>query len=378
MNIQLKNVEKKKREVWLDIARVIAILSISMNHAYNRSFFSYFIDTEYTFEQFSILFSILKAIICVFSRLGVPLFVMITGALLLKRDYSKKENLLHFLKHNYLTLVIATEVWMQIYLWVYIFIPDIQNNSFVLLDAITTIVKTVFFINLPVVFLSGSLWYMYMILSVYLLIPMISIFIHTVDKSYIRLIFAAVFLIAFLMPTLQVVIPVIFKEHTIRLPFEECDLMSKYCVYLLAGYYISDGILSKLKSKHLFLLTFLFYVLDCIFQFIYFFMNNMNRSMDYTNVGIFIVSVLFFEFIRRISVTKKITINVFEVLSRESFGIYFVHIVIMEFLFSVIKGKIMFFSSFFLLEAVSFLGSVLIITVFSKIPFLKKYLFYCK
>ena len=45
--------------------------------------------------------SFVKAFLYVFSRLGVPLFLMITGALLLDRKYEEKNQLRRFITHNY-------------------------------------------------------------------------------------------------------------------------------------------------------------------------------------------------------------------------------------------------------------------------------------
>ena len=69
------------RSYYLDIARAIAIISISLNHAVNRTYDNYFGQME-EFLEFSYLSSLLKSVATVFSHLGVPLFLMISGALL--------------------------------------------------------------------------------------------------------------------------------------------------------------------------------------------------------------------------------------------------------------------------------------------------------
>lgn len=69
------------RSYYLDIARTIAIISISLNHAVNRTYDNYFGQME-EFLESSYLSSLLKSVVTVFSHLGVPLFLMISGALL--------------------------------------------------------------------------------------------------------------------------------------------------------------------------------------------------------------------------------------------------------------------------------------------------------
>ena len=70
------------RSYYLDIARTIAIISISLNHAVNRTYDNYFGQMA-EFLESSYLSSLLKSVATVFSHLGVPLLLMISGALLL-------------------------------------------------------------------------------------------------------------------------------------------------------------------------------------------------------------------------------------------------------------------------------------------------------
>lgn len=65
----------KKRILWLDVARTVAIISVTFNHALSRSFETH----EGTLEEFnniSKVISAIKAVLYVFSRLGVPLFMI--------------------------------------------------------------------------------------------------------------------------------------------------------------------------------------------------------------------------------------------------------------------------------------------------------------
>lgn len=90
-----------KRVVWLDWARSLAIISVTFNHALSRSFETH----SDTYEEFLILgipLSFLKAFLYVFSRIGVPLFLMISGSLLMKRNYEDKDVLRRFIHHNWL------------------------------------------------------------------------------------------------------------------------------------------------------------------------------------------------------------------------------------------------------------------------------------
>ena len=78
---------EKTRINYLDFARSIAIISITVNHAVNRSF-NIYVDQYKEFCSMPLIITIIKSILHCFSRIGVPLFLMISGTLLLPRDYT--------------------------------------------------------------------------------------------------------------------------------------------------------------------------------------------------------------------------------------------------------------------------------------------------
>ena len=114
------------RSYYLDIARAIAIISISMNHAVNRTYDNYFGQME-EFLESSYLSSLLKSVATVFSHLGVPLFLMISGALLLHKRMETADDVKRFYRHNLWELFITTEIWYFIMYW-FIFFEDISTG----------------------------------------------------------------------------------------------------------------------------------------------------------------------------------------------------------------------------------------------------------
>ena len=114
------------RSYYLDIARTIAIISISLNHAVNRTYDNYFGQME-EFLESSYLSSLLKSVVTVFSHLGVPLFLMISGALLLHKRMETADDVKRFYRHNLLELFITAEIWYFIMYW-FIFFEDISTG----------------------------------------------------------------------------------------------------------------------------------------------------------------------------------------------------------------------------------------------------------
>jgi len=69
---------------WMDTARLLAIISITCNHAVNRVWDNYS-NQAGEFSEIGLVSSLLKSVLTFFSHLGVPLFLMLSGALLLKK-----------------------------------------------------------------------------------------------------------------------------------------------------------------------------------------------------------------------------------------------------------------------------------------------------
>ena len=89
----------ERRVFWLDAVRALAVISVTFNHALNRS----------VLDQISLLrqlnpYAFLGCLLYIFSRLGVPLFLMLSGALLLGRDYTQPRIRSRFYRHNWLLL----------------------------------------------------------------------------------------------------------------------------------------------------------------------------------------------------------------------------------------------------------------------------------
>ena len=145
-----------KRILWLDLARVIALLSISLNHAVYRAVnvgdeISYLNNVGFSFT------AIFYTIVYFFSRLGVPLFLMITGALIINKKIDTYSDVIIFYKNNLLKLLITSELWIAIMYWIIIIskLPgyDIPNKFS---STIVNFIATLLF-NMNYTY--GNMWY---------------------------------------------------------------------------------------------------------------------------------------------------------------------------------------------------------------------------
>ncbi|WEV41852.1 acyltransferase [Bifidobacterium sp. ESL0682] len=103
----VSSLPKKQRDHALDTIRIIAILDIVICHIAAGSFPA----------------GIVQQILVALGSLGVPLFVMLTGYLMLDRTYDATY-IRRFLKRNLLPLFVSLEVWNVVWFFLSHFIGD--------------------------------------------------------------------------------------------------------------------------------------------------------------------------------------------------------------------------------------------------------------
>ncbi len=159
-----------QRTFYLDAVRALAIFSISCNHAVNRAYENYSGQMA-EFQAHSLASNLLKALVTVFSRLGVPLFLMITGALILNKRMDTPQRLKRFYTHNLLGTLITTEIWYFIMFW-FILLCNPSNTMLETLSLpqlLDRMLQNQLFLNQVTL---GSMWYMPMILCIYTTLPL--------------------------------------------------------------------------------------------------------------------------------------------------------------------------------------------------------------
>lgn len=173
-----QNHEHKKllRETWLDDIRTLAIVSIVFCHCteaiypLNQSGW----DSAGTISQ------IIRTVYFTFGRLGVPLFLFLSGYLLLSRHPCQTwSDVTAFIKTKWLPLFLCYEVWILVYS-VFSFLYWDRFDAKVLLMEVLLMQQPPF----------GHLWYMPMIIGIYLVIPFLSVLFHYFGKKFLYILFA--------------------------------------------------------------------------------------------------------------------------------------------------------------------------------------------
>lgn len=340
----------KIRYYWVDIVKILACFFVIINHTLGYVFNFSGINHNTVFF-YSILFSICK--------IGVPLFIMATGYLLLQdtMNNSYKKNLWRVFR------VIVPLLGISLLLY----IKNVGFSNFSIFEFIID-----FFANPAMIYL----WYIYMLVGLYLTIPFLIKMIKNFNyKDYLY------FIIFFmLIPSL-----LIFVNNVLDFNFSNyftIALFPIFIAFLLAGLYISKISLSK---KNLYISIGIFTVCFMIF-FLYMYLNyckygEVDRSLDSYNILLVNMSLSFFYIIRYFFETKKmskIIKKIIREISLVTFGIYLLHYLITYRIYNLGIMQSVFEANYILgygiMVITIFMLSGIVIFVCRKIPILKKFL----
>lgn len=290
------------------------------------------------------------------TRASVPLFVMISGALMLGkgREISYRDFL--FTKVNKIFLPLL--LWSLIYYIYHVYRGDHEEFQFLqFIELFLTNGVSVHF------------WFMYMILGIYLTVPIIRIFIHNASKKDIEY-FLALWLYA----------SVIVKYMKFHYGFSlnlELYLVTNYVGYFILGYYLTNYTLTK---KWRFLVytggiagmaaTFLLTYLDTkeaggALQGFWYEYHSPNVLLS--SIGVFVLA--------KHSIKRGLPTFLNEI-NKVSFGIYLVHMLVLDVLGNELFDRLQQNFHPMLSIPLIVLSAVLISTIItytlSKIPILKR------
>ena len=212
-----KIVNGKKRIFYLDFIRAIAIVFVILAHVTRQFFLNATVSS----------YKILCAPFIDFGVLGVPLFLMISGTLLLNRDYE----LGSFLKKRYIRVLIPFLFWGVVVLFSKIYF---EGNA----ATVSRIIQM--YLN--------NYWFVWMILGVYLFIPVINSFIKEYGMKGIEY-FLAIWAFTMFLNTIGQ-----YPFH-----FFELSYFAGYLGYFVLGYYLSNKKFS-LSDSHLLIISLIIFL----------------------------------------------------------------------------------------------------------------------
>lgn len=308
----------KERFVYLDVVKILAILFVVYNHVIN------YIDLSSTLSKIFFVFSF---DIC---KVAVPLFIMTSGALLLRKD-DKYSNI-----YGKRIIRILVPLVLVITLNLIIFNNNFRFSS--VHDFLFTIIG-----NLNCEVMPYWSWYLFMLLGLYIMLPFIRKMIKNFndkDFKFFTLIFCLIVGFANFVPVLSAVF---FNEVTnVNRSFMP-TLFSIAIGYFVFGYYISKMNISKKMKNWSLILLVLSVVIGSIFIYYGMFIKGYgyNDLIFWDVILAAVPSMCFFVIFKYYSFLflGKAQQKIFTRVSSTVFGIYLFHPFLIEFVagFGILK-----------------------------------------
>lgn len=343
--------KKDKRVVYLDMARIITMLSVVIAHVASMGWYAFDIYSG-EWAEYNLYYGL--------NRWGVAVFLMISGALFLNRE---KEITVKDLFGKYIKrLVVAYLFWATIYACKDAFVA----GTFSMNEFLKTIVNGHY-----------HMWYIPMIIGIYLVLPILRELIK--NDKVMRYLMTLLLFFCFVLTTIGL-IPQLHEVYSIfdRMLF---SAFGGYTAYFLLGYYLNKTELRKLVRY----VCYLFGVLGCASTILITMLGSRKKGMMYIDfndgfsINVFCICIAVFVFIKYAYKGRNMNDylkNIVIKLSECMFGVYLVHPFVLEIL-ELLGISVLQFNPRWAVPAVSistYLISVLLVLGIKKVPFLKKYI----
>jgi surface polysaccharide O-acyltransferase-like enzyme len=293
-------------------------------------------------------------------RFSVPLFLMLSGATMLGKEYKLDV----FYKRRFSRVLVPFLFWLVVY-WIYnwiILIPKLQPHEFH--NLMQWVVNL--FLKEGV---SKHFWYIYMILFIYLFVPFIGKGVRRLKES---------FLIYLLLGWL--ILSLIFKSTPLNLYNWSSDYISKffgyflYTGYLVLGYYLSKLPVITIKKK---IYSSVLFILSIIISAVFTYMLSKKANQPdlseygYLTINTVIQSISVFLLIKDSTIKNRLVSKIQNSVSNYSYGIYLVHVLVLGVYFNngIFWTMAHPLISLPLVTLMTLLTSFIIIYILRKIPF---------
>lgn len=335
---------KKEVDYKLDTLRILSMFLVIVIHVANyycRAFAS--ISTISYFG--AVIFNTI-------ARVSVPIFFMISGALLLSKDYDEKKNCKRIIR-MIITLTFFTLVYL---LWDTLYMNKAGINY---IGLITSPERSM-------------LWFMYAIIALYIALPFIKILVDGMDQHLEK-----VFVILWMLLNGGLYILKLY----VKLDIDYLVPIISGTYYL--GYFVVGYLLYKYKDKINFkknnMLWIMILISSLLFTIGLTYAKSINRDMYYDNFfayrSIFIMLSAITSFILIYFNIPDQKNKLISLVSPYSFGVYLVHGILLNILMDIFPYQ----------SVISFIGipicviilavlSVFLVSILKKIPIIKNYI----
>ncbi|WP_454801888.1 acyltransferase [Mucilaginibacter phyllosphaerae] len=263
-----------------------------------------------------------------FMRACVPLFVMISGYLLLPI----KETAAVFYKRRFTRLLIPFLFWSAMYA----IVPYLLGST-----NIGQMWHDLYTIPINFAPSAGHLWFVYMFIGVYLFIPIFSPWVQTASKQF-KQFFLLIWVITLCFPYIKTVYPEVLGEAFWN-KYHTGYYFSGYIGYLLLGNYIKEHVtLSKTAGFILGLLLVIvgYTITNLVFAHQLPFAKDipeLELSWSFPTLNVAMMATGLFLMFRVISFSSAATEHIMAKVSGLTYGMYLAHILVLVQLFPIIN-----------------------------------------
>lgn len=342
-----------------DILRIMAAFSVVVLHTCSK----YLMLNDVNSLDFKI-----ANFINSLSRFGVPIFVMISGAIFLSEN--KSITISKIWKKHILRLIIVYSVWsfayyvfQSLYFWQF----DFWNHG---------ILRTI----IGCVYSSNHFWFIFMIVDLYALIPILRQWLHSSTSKSTQHYFIFLF---FVFQILRTTISILVDKSLVHKISEMTTILelSGYIGYFVLGYYLVHTKLSKKIKVLIYALVPLGIIINYLVSAHMSIKSGTYSAGIYDSFGLFtfINVVAVFIFITDLSQKIKLTKQpryIIKNLASDTLGIYLMHIAFLDFFTSknIIIGQFSTFIGIILLSCLCFAVCCVFSALLRRIPFIGHYI----
>lgn len=359
--------KQNKRIVFLDIARCFAIIAVVLVHATEHIY----VMNAVFFKDLSLVSKIFAVSAFTIGRLGVPLFLFLTGYLLLGRKFAN-DDCTYFWKHNWLQLFLTTEMWILIYN-VFFIVVQKQPPGFYLLAK-----EMLFLVTFPM----DHMWYMPMIIGMYLFLPVFSRALSNIDISLLKFPMGLLAISLFLMPMLTNFLS--DKSYSRLDPGFSGGL---YGYYIILGFIVLQGVFDKNRKPVLAVIAVVSFIITVNVQ-LFLYSQGITHNVWYNWGTLAICALSIFVLFKNsfnnaeesfYGIVSRKSFGIVRFISQFSFAIYLIHYPVLLLFEKIVKGvKANLSVKVLLLWITTFLCSAVLCFVLGKVMYLRKYLLYVK
>lgn len=288
---------ERKRIFYLDFIRVFALFCIIWCHTNNVEFDSYLLEKVKWF----------------FGKCGVPLFFLVSGYL----AFPMNKPLDQYAKSKLRRVFFPFVVWVLLYAIIeYIQGKPVCINGDILNEG------------------SAHLWFIYVIIELYLIVPIIDPFLRIVKKNVLRC-YLILWICTGMFPLLQHIFSSPFNEHIWMYTLYH---FYGYIGYFVLGYYFKtygdQTRLLNLKASF----AFIFASILLMSSYLFIFDCTTVLTSDYKGLPIILYSIATFAILKKIAIyIEHLRLSKYIVsLSIYSFGIYLIHMLVVMFIYPII------------------------------------------